>query len=218
MKITKFIHSCLLVEMPEPVNRTILFDPGVMSEVALDVSKLEFLDDIVITHIHPDHLSMPLMKQLYGKFPSVHITAPTEVVKLLMSEGMQSTDQPSPGIAFFDSPHEQVAPYFQENPPEQIGVHYLDLLSDPGDSHSFGESKAILALPVQAPWGSTNGAVKAALALESRPKHIIPIHDWHWSDAARQAAYVALEKRFAEEGITFHKMETGKSIVIDAQL
>ena len=213
MKITKYMHSCLLVEMPEPINRTALFDPGKYAEGKLDIAKLEFLDDIIITHAHFDHLSVPLIKQLVGRFPNVRITAPSEVVTMLLSEGITATDQPSPGISFFESPHEKVAPYSQSEPPEEIGVHYLDMLSDPGDSHSFGETKAILALPVQAPWGSTNDAVRLALAL--KPQHILPIHDWHWSDEARHTMYDALEKRFAGEGITFHKLETGQPVVID---
>lgn len=213
MKITKFVHSCLLVEMPEPVNRTALFDPGQYSEGALDVAKLEYLDDIIITHGHYDHLSIPLIKQLVGKFPQVRITAPSEVVAVLKGEGIAASAEPSAGIAFFSAPHEVITPYYDGEPPEEIGVHYLDMLSDPGDSHSFNETKPILALPVQAPWGSPNNAVKVALAL--KPKHILPIHDWHWSEEARKAAYDTLEQRFAREGITFHKLVRGQPVVIE---
>ena len=62
MKITKFVHSCLLVEMPAPISRTALFDPGVWSTV--DVNKLEYLDDIIITHEHGDHFDPELVKKL----------------------------------------------------------------------------------------------------------------------------------------------------------
>ncbi len=213
MKITKFVHSCLLVEMPDPVNRTALFDPGTMSEQALDITKLEYLDDIIITHKHADHFSIPLIKQLIGKFPQVRITAPTEVVEMLAAEGIQAIDQPSPGITFFDAPHAIIRPFFDTDPPQEIGVHYLDLLSDPGDSHDFHESKAILALPVQAPWGSTVNAVK--LALKLKPKHILPIHDWHWSDEARRSSYDKMERIFAGHGIVFHKLETGQPVTIE---
>lgn len=211
MKITKFVHSCLLVEMPEPVNRTALFDPGAWSEEALDVDSLVYLDDIVITHQHNDHMSIPLIKQLVGKFPDVRITAPEDVVELLGAEGIKASSDPAPGMSFFDAPHEDVEPMFPR--PQEIGVHYLDMLSHPGDSHSFDETKAILALPVQAPWGSTLNAVR--LALELKPQHVLPIHDWHWQDAARRSMYNNLEKLFADQGITFHKLETGKPIVID---
>jgi L-ascorbate metabolism protein UlaG (beta-lactamase superfamily) len=211
MKITKFVHSCLLVEMPAPVNRTALFDPGTMSEGALNLDSLQFLDDIIITHQHPDHMSIPLIQKLVAKFPSVRITAPPDAVEALKEQGITATAQPSDGIVFFDAPHEKTYPMFPT--PDEIGVHYLDKLSDPGDSHTFTETKAILALPVQAPWGSTVDAVN--LALKLKPKYIVPIHDWHWSDAARTSMYDRLEEIFKEQGITFFKMETGVPVVIE---
>jgi L-ascorbate metabolism protein UlaG (beta-lactamase superfamily) len=213
VKITKFVHSCLLVEMPEPVNRTALFDPGMMSAQALKGHAFEYLDDIIITHAHGDHLDVDTIKWLVEKFPDVRITAPTEVVEQLKDQSITATDQASEGIVFFDSPHEVIRPVFDADPPQEIGVHYLDLLSDPGDSHSFTETKKILALPVQAPWGSEVAAIK--LGLELKPQHILPIHDWHWNDDARKAEYDRMEKTFAGQGITFHKLETGVPIVIE---
>ncbi len=212
MKITKFVHSCLLVEMPAPVNRTALFDPGVMSEQALDVDSLEYLDDIIITHQHPDHLSLPLIQKLISKFPAASITAPADAVAILKEQAITASSEPSDGIVFFDAPHEKTYPMFPS--PDEIGVHYLDTLSDPGDSHTFSETKAILALPVQAPWGSTVNAVN--LALKLKPKYVVPIHDWHWSDAARTSMYDRLEEIFKEQGITFLKMETGVPVVLEA--
>ncbi|MDB5185372.1 MAG: hypothetical protein JWN38_1180 [Candidatus Saccharibacteria bacterium] len=212
MKITKFKHSCLLVEMPEPVNRTALFDPGMMSESVLDIEALEFLDDIIITHSHGDHFSLELVKKLVAKFPQVRITAPDDVIAALSNENITATDEETDGIVFFDSPHEDVSPLYPQ--PEEIGVHYLDSLTHPGDSHSFSETKTILALPVTGPWGSVIKAVQLALTL--KPAYIIPIHDWHWSEEARQSTYNELERTFQAQGITFLKPETGEPLVIDA--
>lgn len=209
MKITKLGHSCLLVEMPDPVNRTALFDPGVMSEV--DVDSLEYLDDIFITHIHADHLDTGLIKQLVEKFPAAHITTTPEAVQQLLDEGIDATSTPPEGVRFFESPHEEVEPLFP-TPPE-IGIHYLDTLSHPGDSHRFSETMPILALPVTAPWGATVTAAK--LALELKPKYIVPIHDWHWRDEARTRMYDQLEKLFAEKGITFISAVNGEPFVLD---
>jgi hypothetical protein len=147
-----------------------------------------------------------------ARFPDVRITAPQEVVDELQKNGLKATSAQSDGIAFFDSPHEPIRPVFDADPPQELGVHYLNMLSDPGDSHSFNETKAILALPVQAPWGSEVDAI--TLALRLKPRHIIPIHDWHWNEQARQAEYERLEKTFGAADITFHKMETGVPIVI----
>ncbi len=210
MKITKFVHSCLLVEMPAPINRTALFDPGVMSESALDVEALEYLDNIIITHNHPDHMSIPLIQKLQAKFPNARITTTVEAAEQLKDVGIDVVTEETPGITIFDSPHEDTNPVAP--PPQEVGVHYLDMLTHPGDSHSFAETKAILALPVTAPWGSTIRAIN--LALQLKPKYIIPIHDWHWRDEARIQTYNNLEKLFGEHGIVFVKPETGIPFVI----
>lgn len=209
MKITKLVHSCLLVEMPEPVNRTVLFDPGNVSTV--DVNSLEYLDDIVVTHQHGDHYDPELIKKLVAKFPSVRILAPNDVVQLLQAEGVVAANEPPQGLSLFDSPHESVAPLFPQ--PDEIGVHLLDKLTHPGDSHSFSETKDVLALPVQAPWGSTIHAVN--LALELKPRYVVPIHDWHWRDEARENLYNNIERALGEEGIAFIKAKNGEPFVLD---
>jgi len=208
MQIIKYVHSCLLVESD---GRAVLFDPGVMSTDSIPIDQLTQLDDIIITHAHPDHYNADFIKMMVKKFPGVVITAPGEVVAALGKEGVTATDQPSAAIEFFDSPHESVAPLYPQ--PEEIGVHYLDTISHPGDSHSFTETKAILALPITGPWGSSIKALN--LAIELKPQFVIPIHDWHWRDEARQSAYDQFEKVLAEQGITFLKPTTGEPIEID---
>lgn len=211
MKITKFVHACLLVEMPAPVNRTALFDPGAMSEEALNVDQLVYLDDIFITHIHGDHFSIDLLKRLTDKFPRVRITAPNEVVQRLAQENIAASSEAPQGVTIFNAPHESVEPLFPQV--QNLGIHYLDLLTDPGDSHTFRESKTVLALPIQGPWGSTINAIN--LALQLKPRYVLPIHDWHWSDAAREQMYDAFEKALAKANIQFIKLKTGEPAVLD---
>jgi len=199
-----------MVEMPEPVNRTAIFDPGMMSEPFIDVDSLKYLDDIFITHVHGDHVSVSLLKKLIDKFPTVRITTTDEVVKMLAAEGIKATTALPADVELFDSPHESVAPLFPQ--PEQIGIHYLGKFTHPGDSHSFTESQAILALPMTAPWGTNVRA--ARMALDLKPQHVLPIHDWHWREEAKQGAYDSFEKLLAKQGITFHKLENGKPVVI----
>ena len=209
MKITKFVHSCLLVETPD---RVALFDPGSMSTPHINLENITKLDDVFVTHQHGDHIDHDFIKQLVAKFPQVRITTTPEVVQELKAEGVTASNTPPEGVTFFDSPHEKIKPYFPVDPPQEIGVHYLDVLSHPGDSHSFKETKAILALPVSAPWGSLVDA--AELGLELKPKYILPIHDWHWSDEARDDTYDKLEKLYQQNGITFYKLQTGVPVEI----
>ncbi len=69
MKITKFVHSCLLVEAE---GKVILVDPGDFSwgSGTFDIVKLNQLDKIVITHEHSDHFCEPFVKALAEKFPA----------------------------------------------------------------------------------------------------------------------------------------------------
>lgn len=212
MKFTKFVHSCLLVETPD---RTAIFDPGVYSAEALgqalEAGVFDRLDDILITHVHADHCSPALVKRLVQMFPDVRITGTPEVVAELAKAGIRASDQPPQGVAFFKAPHEQLHP--PTPAPQNAGIHYLDVFSDPGDSHSFTETKAILALPMTAPWGSNVRALN--LALELKPKHVLPIHDWHWRDEAREGTYSMFEQRLGEQGIRFHMLQTGQPVEID---
>lgn len=212
MKITKFQHSCLLIEMPEPVNRTVLFDPGVMSEHVLDVDSLVYLDDIVITHQHSDHFSVPLLQKLVARFPDVRILAPPDTVELIREAGITNvTSEPPEGITLFDAPHESVEPVYPQ--PDNLGVHYLDTVTHPGDSHSFNETKKVLALPLSGPWASTIRAIN--LALELKPAYVLPIHDWHWSEVAREGMYQTIEGALAKQGITFVPLATATPVVLD---
>ncbi|HEX5744448.1 MAG TPA: MBL fold metallo-hydrolase [Candidatus Saccharimonadales bacterium] len=207
MKVTKFVHSCLLVETPE---RTAVFDPGAYSAEALgqalDTGAIARLDDIFVTHAHYDHCDADLIRRLVARFPDARVTGTAEVVAELGKAGIKAGDQAPEGVEFFEAPHERLHPPRQA--PQNIGIHYLGKLSDPGDSHSFDQTKAVLALPVQAPWGSNVRAF--SLALELKPRHVLPVHDWHWRDEAREGMYDMFERSLGEQGITFHKLKTGQ--------
>jgi L-ascorbate metabolism protein UlaG (beta-lactamase superfamily) len=72
MKITKFIHSCLIVEIE---NKNILLDPGsyTAEENALNIEEIDTLDYLLITHEHQDHMHLPFVKQIVKKFPEIKV-------------------------------------------------------------------------------------------------------------------------------------------------
>jgi L-ascorbate metabolism protein UlaG (beta-lactamase superfamily) len=210
MKITKFMHACILVEHGGHVA---LFDPGSFSEDALKAATLPVIEDIFISHEHGDHISQAAVKHIRALNPNVRITSTPATVKALADDHIMASDTPPGGAAFFPSPHEGHPPFM--NPPSQVGIHYLGVYSHPGDSHSFNETKAVLALPVTAPWGSTMAAVDVALKV--KPTFIVPVHDWFWHDQARKAMYDRLETLFKEYGMTFLKLETGVPVEIEVE-
>lgn len=208
--ITKFVHSCLLVELPEH-GCSALFDPGMYSPVPVEA--LPDLQDIIITHQHPDHMDPVLIKKLRTRFPNVRITAPADAATTLAHAGVTGVQtSPAEGISFFESPHESSKPLGTADPPQENGVHYRRVLTHPGDSHHFHETMPILALPVTAPWGSVVEAVRVALTVH--PKFVVPVHDWHWNEQARHELYERLEQRFVEEGIHFLQVIDGQPMVI----
>ena len=92
-------------------------------------------------------------------------------------------------------------------------MHYLGKLSHPGDSHHFAETKAVLALPVTAPWGTMVNAAK--LAAELKPQYVIPIHDWMWKDEWRLKMYGGLAQFFEGQGIKFLQPVDAEPFVLD---
>lgn len=205
MNITKFVHSCLLVET---TGRVALFDPGQFSwESGLfDVNKLTRLDDIFITHEHFDHCWIPFIQALRTAFPHARITGPQAVVTKLAQANITATTTAPDGTELLATNHESVAPLGPT--PEHTGFHYLGKLTHGGDSHKLTYTKEVLALAATAPWGTLMRA--AALGAELKPKTIIPIHDWHWNKIARAQAYDRLESFFGEHGIAFIKPSDGQ--------
>jgi L-ascorbate metabolism protein UlaG (beta-lactamase superfamily) len=63
MKISKYLHSCLLFEQE---GYRLLVDPGKFSFVEGLVKPEQFanVNAIIITHTHPDHLDLDVLKKI----------------------------------------------------------------------------------------------------------------------------------------------------------
>lgn len=208
MKITKFFHSCLLIE---DEAETYLIDPGDYTYDAkvLDLTTIDHIDYVLITHEHQDHMHIPFIKEILSVFGSAKIITNSDAQAILEDAGITVAAEVPHHIRTQLIPHEKV---FAGQPPTNMLFTINDKLTHPGDSHHFETTTPILALPVQAPWGTLTAAV--ALAEELRPKIIIPIHDWHWRDEAREAFYNRLRTYFEPKGIEFIGLPTGEGVVI----
>ncbi|MDO8654875.1 MAG: MBL fold metallo-hydrolase, partial [bacterium] len=204
-----YVHSCLLVEEQ---GKTALIDPGnyTFQSKALDLRYIEKLDFVLITHEHQDHLDVPLLKTILAQFPDVEIITNPSVVLLLEQQGIKASSKGNKDVSIAEAAHERL---FFSSAPQNVLFHAFSRLTHPGDSFAFSETREILALPVQAPWGSTTQAVEKALQL--KPRIVIPIHDWHWRDEARKAMYERLVAYFKEQGIEFRGLETGETFELE---
>lgn len=202
MRISKYVHSCLLIEGQDTV---VLIDPGnyTAEEKVLNVSWLEKLDFILITHEHEDHMYIPLIQELVSKFPEVRLISNSSVAAILEKEGLAVSAEGNDSIVMEDVPHEKL---LGRAVPQNTLFHLFRKLTHPGDSLQFDSTKEVLALPIQAPWGSMVHAIEKAVEL--KPKVVIPIHDWHWSEKARKRLYGMAADYLRENGIDFKSLDT----------
>jgi len=200
VRIHKFTHSCIYIEDDDV---SILFDPGsyTAKEKSLDIDNLPSLDYILITHEHADHFDIHLIKKILDKFPDAKIITNHSVKKLLSNERIHSSTTQADFMWISNHKHEKVLGPDVMN----WGFNIKNKIFNPGDSYEFDKSQTseILLLPIQAPWGHMVQAVEKALSV--KPRYVIPVHDWHWREEARQALYEQAESVLGKEDITFIK-------------
>ena len=210
MKITKLVHSCVLLE---DEDKAVLLNPGIYSWKSgiIEVASLPRLDAIVATHQHPDHMGEPFVRALVAAQPYVPWVAPPDAHQKLKAWGVKSVTEQSIGdlqVALVE--HANVVPL--SVPVQNLIVHWNNKVTDPGDTHEFHETRDVLLLPVQAPWGTTIRAFE--LGLELKPKYILPIHDWMWVDEWRELIYDGLERVFAQTQTKILRPTNGKAIEV----
>lgn len=212
MKITKFVHACVLVEDDEHVG---LFDPG---EFSLQSGLFNFeenskLDFIFITHEHFDHFSPEFVKKLIQKFPEVKFYSNPSVAKMLKELGAKEICITSDQIVKQQHlDHQSMEPL--SSPPicDNYEIHFKNLISHPGDSQQMQSSKDILLMPLAGPWGSAIDGIRMATRL--KPKYVLPIHDWMWNENWRQTMYHRMADFFASQNIKFLMPVDSQSIEI----
>ena len=89
MRISKYLHSCLLFEQEDD---KLLFDPGNYSFIEGRVTPETFRDvsTVVITHSHADHLALEPLKQILA-LSGADVVANGEVAAILQGEGIDAT-------------------------------------------------------------------------------------------------------------------------------
>lgn len=177
MVITKFGHSCILVEEG---SARILIDPGDKSSGHTDIDDL---DAVCITHEHGDHCDIPSLQAILARNPSAGIYTNAGVGKKLEDAGIsfQILEDGQSAIvegAIIEAYGKDHALIYETIPMiRNTGYFIAGRFFYPGDTVMTVPSKQIeiLALPIVAPWLKLSEALDYARKIN--PKICFPVHD-----------------------------------------
>ncbi len=210
MKITKYGHCCLLIEIN---GKRVLTDPGEFSD---GYESLTDIDVIVISHEHGDQVHVPAVHELRAKNPNAEIVCNSSVAKLLEEDGITATivegtaQTVCNGVSLHahDSEHVEIFGDFGlvQNTAYQIEGEFFY----PGDSYAIPTEKVrVLALPVAGPWLKVADAIHYAHTVH--PDIAIPVHDAVLSDNGKTVHYRLFTTKLADKNIVFTPLVEGEA-------
>jgi L-ascorbate metabolism protein UlaG (beta-lactamase superfamily) len=175
MQLTAMGHSCVRLS---DGGRTLVIDPGAFSER----NAIDGAEAILITHEHPDHFDVDLIRAAVAADTSLEIWTNETIAATLADMGSRVhpvNDGSSFAAAGFDvSVHGEWHATIHPDLPAVRNVCFLvgGEAFHPGDSFTRPSAGASTVLiPVYAPWMKLSEAVQ--LARDLRPERLVAIHD-----------------------------------------
>lgn len=215
MRITKFGHSCLLVEEGEA---KILIDSGRYSFIEGKIRPEDFpdFDALLFTHEHGDHLDLEALPTLL-KGHSGKIFSNSSVAALLRAKGFETqvlgvgeeVRVRGAAVRVVAGEHGLIADGVER--PENIGFVIGNKFFHPGDSlePELDAEVEILALPIAGPWLAIRESIRAVQKL--KPRIVIPVHDAMLKEWFR-SPYERMHWAAKEYSFEFKELEFGKAV------
>jgi len=210
MKLTKYTHSCLVLEEQ---GKKLIIDPG---EFTPEFGDAENVAAVVVTHAHPDHFSPEKLDGILARNPDAKLFT-TEEVKQQFDKTNVVTPKAGDRITigpfsleFFGGKHTEI--HSLKPVAQNVGILISDTLYYPGDSLVAPERPVnVLALPASAPWLKMSEALNFLQAV--RPgAFFFRTHDAILSDDGK-LIYDNWFKTAAEVfGLAYKPLEPGQSV------
>jgi L-ascorbate metabolism protein UlaG (beta-lactamase superfamily) len=211
MQITKYEHACLAVEHR---GKVLVIDPGCYSS---DLTKLQNVVGIVITHVHDDHCSEPQLETLLRNNPEAQIFGTGEVktrLNTLKTNLVQHGDFYTVGgftLEFFGDLHAQIhhsIPLVQN-----CAVLINSELYYPGDSYTTPDRPVkVLACPTSAPWLKISEVMD--FLAEVKPAMCFPTHNIHLSEVGHQMNNSRVQQVVESHGGSFSYLLPGQTLEV----
>jgi len=208
MRLTKFGHSCLLVEEG---GARVLLDPGSYSD---GFERLEGLTAVCLTHQHPDHLDRDRLRQLLDRNPGVRVVSDEGSAKPLGEAGAEvevvhhgdELGLGGLGVTVLGRDHAVIHPDVPVVP--NVGYLVGGRLFHPGDAFTDpGRPVEVLAVPAGAPWLKLAEAVDYLRRVG--PRVAVPVHERVLSQQGRSLHYRQLEQLGGRGGTRFEVLDDG---------
>jgi L-ascorbate metabolism protein UlaG (beta-lactamase superfamily) len=209
LRITKFGHSCLLVEEGEA---RLLLDPGAFSD---GFQRLTGLTAVLITHQHPDHLQLDNLAPLVTQNPGVTLVVDEASSQQLADAGLEARtvhdgdelDLGGVTVQVMGSQHAVIHPDLPV--PPNVGYLVGGRFFYPGDAFTEpGVDVAVLGLPAGAPWMKVSEAIDYLRAV--KPSAAVPMHEAVL--AMPQMHYQHFRTFGEQQGTEFHDLPAGQPV------
>jgi L-ascorbate metabolism protein UlaG (beta-lactamase superfamily) len=209
MKLTKFEHACLLLEVTE---KRLIIDPG---SYTMPLGDFGDVVAVVITHEHGDHWTGEQLQRIIERNPDAQVFGPKGVVASAkgftiteIHDGDKATVAPFE-LQFVGSKHAIIHKSVPQI--ENVGVVVNDILFYPGDAFTKPPGKVdTLAVPAAAPWLKI--AEVMDFITEVRPKRTFPVHEMMLSVSGKAMTNSRIKDATELVGGEFFVLEPGETL------
>jgi len=209
MKLTKYVHACMVLEEN---GKRLVIDPGGFTP---DFGGTDNIAAIVVTHVHQDHYNADHLDAIFAANPEATLYTTQEVIdqyrkgnSVIAQDGQTATVGPFT-LAFTGDLHALV---HQSIPRiHNIAVSVNDVFFYPGDSYTIpAATPTILAVPLDAPWMRISESMDYVTRV--KPQQAFGTHDALLSDAGHSVYGGALQQAAQGAGVKYTALKPNDSI------
>jgi L-ascorbate metabolism protein UlaG (beta-lactamase superfamily) len=205
MRLIKYGHSCVRLETD---GRVLVIDPGTFS----DAAALDGVDEVLVTHEHPDHMDIEKLTAALGRNPSLRVHLPSSpssgASAAVVVEAGQRFTAAGFAVEVVGGAHAEI----YDGLPGCANVGFIvdGEVYHPGDSLFVPQSPVTtLLVPAAAPWLKLAEALDFVRAV--KPVRAFPIHDATLNDLGLQ--YFGTWMGF-KGGTDYASLSAGESVEI----
>ncbi|MEX5294296.1 MBL fold metallo-hydrolase [Kocuria sp. CPCC 205268] len=220
MDLIKYTHSCVRLEKE---GRVLVLDPGSFSGREELAEALEGADELLITHVHPDHLDPEPVHAHLRAHPRTRVHAPAPVAAGLreaLGEGHEIHDAEPESVLelggftvrTFGGQHAMIHPLIRTV--DNIGYLVDETVYHPGDSLvvPHGLTAPVLLAPIHAPWNKLSEVID--FVVSARPERVFQIHDGLLSEHGFGVIEGQLRTFAAKYGVEYRHLATGERVAL----